>query len=238
MRIFFLVKKGINIIMKYKLKQMWRNIKVYASLPHFWILGIILVLSIIACAISITCMEHNPFLSSVFANIFAGLITGIVISLISTIKSITLYRTECLIEWLDSLHKDILEYISMYQKMVFGSQKDFDDDEKLYNHIYDTLCCGNNINVTISQGRFNHSLPFDSYKYMKNKFGYDAINCSKNNEKLREQIMLLDAKNVTKNELRNLFENMDRQLKSLNGEILKHITNLKIRKKAINISFM
>lgn len=92
--------------------------------------------------------------------------------------------------------------------------------------------------MTISQGRFNHSLPFDSYKYMKNKFGYDAINCSKNNEKLREQIMLLDAKNVTKNELRNLFENMDRKLKSLNGEILKHITNLKIRKKAINISFM
>ncbi|MBD5527818.1 MAG: hypothetical protein HDR02_05325 [Lachnospiraceae bacterium] len=224
--------------MKYKLKQMWRNIKIYASLPHFWILGTILVLSIITCAISVACMKLNPFLSSVFANIFAGLITGIVISLISTIKSITLYRTECIIEWLDSLHKDILKYISMYKKMVFRSQKDFDSDETLYNHIYGTLCCGNDINVAISQGKFDYSLPFDPYKYMKNKFEYDAINCSKNNDKLREQIMLLDIKNVTNNELRNLFEDMDRQLKILNGKILKHITNLKTRKKAINISFM
>lgn len=122
--------------------------------------------------------------------------------------------------------------------MVFRSQKDFDSDETLYNHIYETLCCGNDINVAISQGKFDYSLPFNSYKYIKNKFEYDAINCSKNNDKLREQIMLLDIKNVTNNELRNLFEDMDRQLKILNGKILKHITNLKTRKKAINISFM
>lgn len=223
--------------MKYKLKQIWRNIKVYASLPHFWILGIVLVLSIIACTISVACMKSNPFLSSVFANIFAGLVTGIVISLISTIKSMTLYRTECLIEWLDSLHKDILEYIGMYQNMVIMEQDDV-DDETFYGYVYSTLCCGNNINVTISQGRFNHSLPFNSYKYMKDKFEYDAIKCSENNEKLREQIMILDVKNVTNNELRDLFKNMDRELNILNGKILKHIINLKARKKAINISFM
>lgn len=92
--------------------------------------------------------------------------------------------------------------------------------------------------MTISQGRFNHSLPFDSYKYVKKKFEYDATNCSANNEKLREQIMILDVKNVTNNELRNLFKDMDNQLKILNGKILKHITYLKARKKAINISFM
>ena len=146
--------------MKYKLKQIGNNIKLYANLPHFWILGIILALSIMTCVISVAYMESNPFLSSIFANIFAGLVTGIVISLISTIKSMTLYRTECLIEWLDSLHKDILKYIEMYRKMVFRSQTDF-DDETFYNHIYDRLCCGNDIIVTISQGRFNRSLPFN-----------------------------------------------------------------------------
>lgn len=223
--------------MKYKLKQIGKNIKLYASLPHFWILGIILVLSIIACMISVVCMESKPFLSSVFANIFAGLVTGIVISLISTIKSMTLYRIECLIEWLDSLHKDILEYIGMYQKMVFRSQSDF-NDETFCNHIYDTLCCGNNINVTISQGRFNRSLPFNSYKYMKKRFEYDATNCSANNEKLREQIMTLEVKTVTNSELRALFKDMDRELNILNGKIIKHITYLKAKKKAINISFM
>ena len=224
--------------MKYKLKRIWKNIKLYASLPHFWILGIILVLSIITCTISIICMKSNPFISSVFANIFAGLVTGIVISLISTIKSMTLYRTECLIEWLDSLHKDILKYIRMYRKMVFQEQSAFDDEETFYNHIYDTLSCGNNINVTISQGRFNQSLPFNSYKYIKNKFEYDAINSAENNEELREKILLLDVNKVTTEELINLFENMDRQLNILNGKILKQITYLEARKKAINISFM
>lgn len=228
----------LSLRMKYKLRAMWRNIKVYASLPHFWILGIIVFLSIIAGAISVVCMESNSFLSSVFANIFAGLVTGIVISLISTIKSMTLYRTECLIEWLDSLHKDILEYIGMSHKIFFRSQNDFNDDESLYNHIYDTLCCGNNINLKISQGRFNNLLPFDPNKYMKDKLEYDTGNCSDNNEKLREEIMMLDVKNITNNELINLFETMDRELKILNSKILKHIILLKARKKAINISIM
>lgn len=223
--------------MKYKIKYVLANIKLYANLPHFWILGIILILSIIVCTISVMCIESNPFLSSVLANIFAGLVTGVVISLISAIKSVTLYRTECLIQWLDSLHKDILEYIKMYQKMVFKNQDDF-DKETFSDHIYDTLCCGNNINVTISQGRFNHSLPFDTYQYMKKKFEYDAINCSDDNGKLREQIMLLDGENITRDELRKLFQNMDRQLNTLNRKILNHITYLKVRRKAINISFI
>lgn len=222
--------------MKYKLKQARKTIKLYASLPHFWMLGIILVLAIIAYIISNLYMQSNPFLSSLFANIFAGLVTGIVISLISTVKSITLYRIECLIEWLELLHKDIKEYIGMHRKMIMKRQHDFDDEE-FYNHIYDTLCCGNNVNVTISQGQFNHSLPFDPYKYVKNTFKYDAIYYSKKNEKLREQIIGLNQ-DVTNNELRDLFKEMDRQLTILNSEIIKHITYLKARRKAINVSLM
>ena len=73
---------------------------------------------------------------------------------------------------------------------------------------------------------------------MKKKFNYDATSFSKNNEKLREQIMMLDVRTVTNNELRDLFKDMDRQLTILNVEIIKHITYLKARRKAINISFM
>ena len=73
---------------------------------------------------------------------------------------------------------------------------------------------------------------------MKKRFEYDAVNCSANNEKLREQIMTLEVKTVTNNELRDLFKDMDRQLNILNSKIIKHITYLKARKKAINISFM
>ena len=224
--------------MKYKIKQAWKSIKIYVSLPHIWVFGIILILSIIACICSIIYMETNTFLSSIFANIFAGLVTGVVISLISTIKSITLYRTVCLIEWLTSLHKDLLEYIEMYQKMIFKNQSDFVDEEVFYNHIYDTLCCGNNINGKISQGRFDYSLPFNSYKYIKDKLEYDAENCSEKNEKLRDKILVLDSKNITSNELKELFKDVDKELRCLNHKVLRHITKLEARKKAINVSIM
>ncbi len=224
--------------MKYKFKQIWKNIKLYASLPHFWTFGIILILSIIACVCSVIFMKSKPFLSSISANIFAGLVTGLVLGLISTIKSITLYRTTCLIEWLDSLHEDILNYIDMYQKMISKCKKNIDDAETFYDHIYDTLCCGNDINVKISQGRFDCSLPFNSYKYVKNSFEYDAENCSEKNEKLREQILILNVENITTNELRNLFKDMDNELRHLNSKILKRITYLEAKRKAINVSIM
>lgn len=223
--------------MNNKLKYIYKTIKLYASLPHFWITGIILVLSIIACILSVKFMDNNPFLSSIFANIFAGLITGIIISLISTIKSITLYRTECIIIWLESLHKDILQYIKMHRKMIFRKEDDF-NDETLYNHIYDTLCCGHGINTTISQGQFNRTLPFNPYKYMKKHFNYDAINLYNNDEELREKVIRLDVNTMKSKELIDLFAEMEHRLFSLNGNIINHITYLKTRRKAINISFM
>lgn len=50
--------------------------------------------------------------------------------------------------------------------------------------------------------------------------------------------MELDASNVTNDELVDLFKDMDRQLRELNGKIIRYITYLEARKKAINISFM
>lgn len=223
--------------MKKKLKHILKNIKLYASLPHFWITGIILILSIIACIISIKLMSTNPFLSSVFSNIFAGLITGIVISLISTIKSITLYRTECIIIWLESLHKDILQFIEMHRKIIFRREDDL-NDEAFYNHIYDTLCCGHDINTTISQGQFNQTLPFNSYEYIKKHFGYDAIKHYKNDDDLREKVIRLDVNTMKTDELIDLFAEMEHRLFSLNSDIINHITYLKTKMKAINISFM
>ena len=83
-----------------KIKSLKKNILIYISLPHVWILMIIFIISIITGSLSVACMNSKPFLSSLFANIFAGLITGIIIGLVSTIKSISLYKTKCLIEWL------------------------------------------------------------------------------------------------------------------------------------------
>lgn len=224
--------------MKYKLKLMCKNIKLFTSLPHVWILLIIVLLSVISCCISIICLQSNPFMASIFSNIFAGLVTGIVLNLVTTIKAITSYRMGCLIEWLEKLHEKILEYIEMRNKMIFKRKHDFKDDEEFYNYIYDTLCCGNNVNVIICQETFNYVLPFNSYKYIKNKFGYDARSYSEKNEDIREQIIVLDSKEVTTDQLCDLFESMDRNLRLLNMKILEHIRYLKQRRNAINISLM
>ena len=218
--------------MKYRLKKLWKRVKLYFSLPHSWVVGIVLLLSVAVFMMSVLFKDSTPFLSSVFANIFAGLITGLVISLISAIKTMSLYRTECLITWLNRLHEDILEYMEMHRKlMLFKNEEEFKNEEVLYNYIYDTLCYGENINVTISQGRFKESLPFNPYEYFKKKFKYDAVSHSEENSELREKILVLEVSNITSKELRILFENMYKQLFILNGGILEHIINLEARKK-------
>ena len=92
--------------------------------------------------------------------------------------------------------------------------------------------------MKISQGRFDYSLPFNSYKYIKDKLEYDAENCSEKNGKLRDKILILDLNNITSNELRELFKDMDKELTCLNHKVLRHITQLEARKRAINVSIM
>lgn len=224
--------------MKCKLIRTWKNVVLYLTLPHFRVVLVIFLLSIVALVVAGTLQNSNPFLSSVFANVFAGLITGLVISLISAMKTMSLYKTECLIEWLNCLHEDILVYKEMHRKLIhFKNEEDIKEDGgALYAHIYDTLCRGNGINITISQGRFKKDLPFNPYEYFKKEFMYDAVVQIKENDKLHEKIVSLDVNNVTSKELYILFKEMDRQLLILNGEILKQITNLEVRKKMMNIS--
>ena len=55
---------------------------------------------------------------------------------------------------------------------------------------------------------------------------------------MREKIIVLDVSNITGRELRLMFENMERQLWMLNSDVLKHLTDLEAKKKAINVSLM
>lgn len=60
----------------------------------------------------------------------------------------------------------------------------------------------------------------------------------KKNGKLRDKILILDLNNITSNELRELFKDMDKELTCLNHKVLRHITQLEARKRAINVSIM
>lgn len=219
----------------YKLKKIKRKIKLYIELPHIWTLLLIVILSVIMCLFSVYYKDTNSFASSICANIFAGLITGVIICLITTIKSISLYRTEHIIEWLNDLHGECLEFIKMHRKIVFAKENNFTNDE-FYDLIYDTLCFGNSISQTISQGQFKESLPFNTYKYCKKEFNFDAVEVMKSNENLRNEITCLDISLTSKSDLMKLFEKMTHQVQILNGDILSKIQELNIKKKAINVS--
>ena len=129
-------------------------------------------------------------------------------------------------------------YNKMSRKILFYNEDEFLTEEELYNYIYDVLCCGNDINVIISQGRFDQSLPFNSYKYLKKHFNYDAVEQESINNELREKILILDVAKLSAKEIRGIFENMNDSLFELNGSILKEIENLKIKRKAINTFWM
>ena len=122
--------------MKCRLKKVWKRIKLYFTLPHFWVVGIILILSVAVFVLSLLCKDSNTFISSVFANIFAGLVTGLVISLISAIKTMSLYRTECIINWLNHLHEDILEFRKMHHKLMnFKNEEEFNKTLEEYKMV-------------------------------------------------------------------------------------------------------
>ena len=228
----------LKIRVKMFIKEIKKNLKVYCGLPHLKLLIIIVALSILTLCISSFYHGKDEYLSSIFANIFAGLVTGIVLSLFSTVKAFSLYKTEALIDWLNNLHNDYMNYNKMSRKILFYNEDEFLTEEELYNYIYDVLCCGNDINVTISQGRFDQSLPFNSYKYLKKHFNYDAVEQESINNELREKILILDVAKLSAKEIRGIFANMNDSLFELNGSILKEIENLKIKRKAINTFWM
>lgn len=109
-------------------------------------------------------------LSSILSNIFAGLITGIAICLISGLRTLTIYRIKGKIEWLDQLHKDCLEFMRYHSELL---KTKFDDLDKLYNKMYDTICMAGSINSTISQSQFNKKLSFNAIKFCEKELNYD-----------------------------------------------------------------
>lgn len=240
-----------------KIKSLKKNILIYISLPHVWILVIIFIISIITGSLSVACMNSKPFLSSLFANIFAGLITGIIIGLVSTIKSISLYKTKCLIEWLDSLHEIILRYFIAYRKIVDERRginkncKCFQPNLKSdcdafhpyhYNSFEDKVSCVlsiySEVDDKISSGMFDQTLSFDSCKYAKKKLNYDVIKYIEIHEKQRNRISNISESEMIPQRLEAEFKEMNCHIKELNERILDNINHLKERKNIISSAVM
>lgn len=226
--------KKIFRILKFWFKKKIKIIKVYFSLPHVWMLIIIMVLSVLFLLLSL--VEKDEFLSSMYANIFSGLLTGVILSLISWIKSVSLYRTHCIINWLENIHKECLKFINESRKVYIANKKQNLSEQEQFDEVYNLLCLGNSINESISQGQYNETFPFDTYKYCKKKLRFDSIKEQTENIKIKEKIQTINISTISKKELKTLFKDMDNSIFTLNKKILDKITELKIKNKVINLT--
>ena len=214
------------------MKKILKTLKIIIVLPQFITVIILLALSLISIQVSHNCYISNPFLSSIFSNIFAGLVTGIAVCLISGIKQINTYRIEGKIAWLNSIHDDFLKFNNHYREMLRMVNAPAITKEKMYDEIYDVLCDGNNINVTISQSQHNKTLPFNPYRFFLKELKYDAIEHKKKNDMTREEILNINMDTVTSQSLREIFKEMEHSLFILNGSIVSKIRELEIKQSA------
>lgn len=217
-----------------KMKKIIKSIRIYFKIPSVLMFLILIILSVAVFFISFVNYDKNNFVSSIFGNIFSGIISGLIILLISSINSIILYKNGCIKEYLCSIHEDCLKYFKEYNELI--TYKCNGDNDEYYNLIYDVLCVGNDIAAKISQSRFSESIPFNPTIYFKNRFSFDVEEILKRNLILREKIMELNVPNIEIKYIRDIFYNMDYEIRKLNGDVLKQIEKLKIKENYIRLS--
>lgn len=231
-----------KFLLKLKLKNLSkkakRSISLFFSLPHLLITLVVIILAVITLLISSHLQTKDPFASSVLSNVFAGLVTGIVLCIISSIKAVSLYRTERIISWLNDLHSDFLKFNELHHKLLTAKKEDYKSEKDFTDFVYDVLCAGNDITSKISQDRFDTSLPFNTYRYCKRHFKYDAVMFLEENSKIRETVMSIDFNTTAQKELRKTFDDMEKSLFSLNGKIIAKTRELNAKKNALSSSFV
>lgn len=228
-----------DVFLKYKIKHCIKDAKkavaIYLSLPNIWLLLGIAVLAIISLVLSMVYYHRNGYLSSLFSNLFTGLVTGVIICLITTVRFIWLYKTESKINWINEVHSMCLEFINKHRELVlFGRGL---NEDNAYDEIYDLLCMGNNVSCKISQDRYKKEIPFNTYTFCKKRFKFDATSIMESNEDIRDSIVY-GYYNLSKNDLRLVFEEMEKTLFELNSELIKEKEHLLIKMKYMNVSML
>lgn len=222
---------------KYKIKiffkSVWRYVSFAFQLPHFVITLILLASSIICLLISLN--MANETVSSILSNVFVGLITGIAICLISGLRSITSYRINGKIEWLENLHNECIDFMKMHRGVLL---LDISNTDKAYEKIYDLICKASGINTTISQSQFNKKLCFNAITFCKKKLNYDCEQTKNLYAEVRDKIIDLDVNTITKKELLKIFSEVDAIITKLNGAVIHKIEELKTQQNMVNRFFI
>ena len=177
----------------------------------------------------------NETVSSILSNVFAGLITGIAICLISGLRGVTSYRIKGKIEWLEKLHNECFDFIKKHRKLLL---LDLSDNNSACEKIYDIICVATNINVNISQSQFNKKLCFDVIKFSKEELNYDWEKTQNIYAKVREEILILDVRTTTREDIIKMFDEVNNTILRLNHAIVNKLEELRTQQNMISRFFI
>lgn len=207
-------------------------LKIYFSFPQIRVFIVTLMLTIMSF-IGAYLIKDN-FWSSICANIFAGLVTGIVLFLLTGVKQIYIARQELKYQWLKKIHDQILVFIELHRKMLLNSVEIHSTEfEEL---IYDTVCAAHNVNVYIEFGERDRKLGFNTLLYCKKQYEYDVLEKSNRDNDVREKIIL--GSYETKREADLLFDEIKRDLFTLNHLIITDMNDIEVKLKMVNRSII
>jgi len=96
------------------------------------------------------------------------------------------------------------------------------------------LCDGNNIAATIAQSQYDKKLAFNPYKYFLKRLKFDAVEQMKKNNETRDKVMNIDMSMLTHKQLREIFDEMEHSLFTLNAAILSKIKDFEIKQNISN----
>lgn len=222
-----------------KLSAIIRRVEIFLRFPHIWTCIIILLISTVDLLISYWLNTHGEsYWSSIFANLFAGFVTGFVICLISSVKQIHIIKMQEKRIWLTHLLEMILEYNSIHRKLLHLHFDKFDRNKEAFDLIYDAGSHANWINDEILQSSLSKTLSFNTIRYCKKQFGYDAVALCKEFEDLHETLNALDIDCPGSKAILKSFETIDRLLWNLGSEVRKAIDDLDIRLSEIQKSII
>ncbi len=207
--------------MKKRIRKIWKKVLVYMSFPQTWLFTTILVMTVAAFFLSRN--VHDEYWQSLFSNVFAGLITGLVISLLAGTRQIYFSVQERKKQWLKDLHKLILEYSGLHHKFLRNDYNGMDREE----FIYEMGASVSWIGERVLQSTFDRRLPFNSEKYCKKHLNFDGVAFYDKSNKIHDS--LCNNTYPEKEDVIELFEDVDRELRNLNSKVNDDIRAIEVK---------
>jgi len=208
------------------------------SFPHIRIAAVITILTILSLAGAwILDFCNVTFWSSVLANIFAGLITGLVLCLISGSKQIFVAKLENQKLFLNELEKLINDFQKLYNELVKKPFSQYDDNDGLFEFIYNVGSHANWINDYILQSSFDETIALDPQEYCKH-MGYDALALTNDFEELHSNLYNLDVEYPSKKEILKYFDKIGKQIRHLKMSVYNQKKEISAKLERINYTLL